>query len=163
MVANGTLVWYYHICKRQVWLMGHGIEPEHEHSLMAEGRSITSLFFRRYEEHKEINLDNRIKIDLMRGNVVMEVKKSSKFLKAAKMQLLFYLYYLKHEKGVEAKGVLSFPEERRRVEVVLDAESEREISGVIKAIEDLINLPAPPSPVKVRYCRRCAYREMCWS
>lgn len=53
MVANGTLVWYYHICKRQVWLMGHCIGPEHENPLMAEGRS-------------------------MRGNVILEVKKSSK-------------------------------------------------------------------------------------
>ncbi|HIP42776.1 MAG TPA: Dna2/Cas4 domain-containing protein, partial [Aquifex aeolicus] len=23
--VNGTLVWYYHICKREVWLIGHGI------------------------------------------------------------------------------------------------------------------------------------------
>lgn len=36
----GTLVWYYHICPREVWLMAHEINPEQENPLIELGRLI---------------------------------------------------------------------------------------------------------------------------
>ncbi|NPA80252.1 MAG: CRISPR-associated protein Cas4 [Thermotogae bacterium] len=163
MVANGTLVWYYFICKRQVWFMGRGIEPYHDNPLLAEGRTISQIVFSRITEGREVLIDNRIKIDILKGNVVMEVKKSSRYLEASRMQLLFYLYYLKRFKGVDASGILVFPDERKRKRIKLTEEDVRRLEEVISDIEDIVSRDSPPDPVKTRYCRKCAYKEMCWA
>ena len=163
MVANGTLVWYYHICKRQVWFMGRSIEPYHDHPLLAEGRTISQVVFSRVTEGREVVIDNHIRIDILKGNVVMEVKKSSKYLEASRMQLLFYLYYLRKFKGIEASGVLVFPDERKRTKVNLADEDVRHLENIIAHIEEIVSLDKPPDPVKSRFCRNCAYKEMCWA
>lgn len=51
--------------------------------------------------------------------MVAEVKKSSRSFDAAQLQLGHYLYELEKQ-GQHAKGLLLFPKERRREEVLLD-------------------------------------------
>ncbi|HHG74358.1 MAG TPA: Dna2/Cas4 domain-containing protein, partial [Persephonella sp.] len=60
MDIGGTLIWYYYICKREVWLIGHGIEPEQENDYIALGRHIHEIFYQRRK--KELTIDNTIKI-----------------------------------------------------------------------------------------------------
>ena len=95
---SGTLIWYYYICKREVWLLAHGIEADQDHELLEMGRIISENTYRR--DKKEINIGN-IKVDLIRREhgqlIVGEVKKSSRYEKAATMQLLFYLKTLKKQ------------------------------------------------------------------
>lgn len=159
--VNGTLVWYYHICHRQVWLIGHSIEPDQDSDILALGRYIHQFYYKR--ERKELFIDNQIKIDLLANKkIVGEIKKSSKHRKSAQMQLAFYLYYLKH-KGISIEGELLIPEERRRERVVLTPEIEEELYQVLKGIVDILQLEKPPKPQKIPYCKNCAYREMCWS
>ncbi len=161
-LINGTLIWYYYICKREVWLIGHGIEPDQESDLILLGRHIHETFYTRRK--KELTIDNRIKIDVLPGQrVIGEVKKSSKFLKSAKMQLAFYLYYFKHVKGTQMEGQLLIPEERKKLTITLTPELEKEIETAIKEIQDILSLERPPSAVKIPYCKSCAYREMCWA
>ncbi len=162
MVANGTLVWYYKICKRQVWFMGRGISPDKENLPLLEGRTLSEIFFKRFGGEKEIMVDNRIKVDILRGKLVIEVKKSSKFIEASKMQVLFYLYYFKRFKGVELEGILTFPKERKRVNVRLSGDDEKELERIIKDIERIVNSPSPPPSKRIRFCRKCAYKEVCW-
>ncbi|WP_456465775.1 Dna2/Cas4 domain-containing protein, partial [Desulfurobacterium sp.] len=60
---NGTLIWYYYICKREVWLIAHGIEAEQDNDFIAVGRLIHE---KRYKNKaKELLIDNKIKIDLI--------------------------------------------------------------------------------------------------
>jgi hypothetical protein len=40
--VNGTLIWYYYICKRQVWLMAHALVPDQEDDNIRQGRDIQS-------------------------------------------------------------------------------------------------------------------------
>jgi len=77
------------------------------------------------------------------------------------MQLLFYIYEIK-KSGIDARGILLFPEERKREEVVLDEASQKELDSVIKDIFKIVNLEKPPIPEKCKYCRNCAYSELCW-
>ena len=79
------------------------------------------------------------------------------------MQLAFYLYYLKKEKGVELDGELLIPEERKKIEVKLTEELEEELQKAIKDIEEILKLEKPPKPEKIPYCKYCAYKEMCWA
>jgi CRISPR-associated exonuclease Cas4 len=159
---NGTLIWYYYICHREVWLIGHSIEADQENDFLILGKHFHESFYKR--EKKEILIDNTIKIDILSNKkVIGEIKKSSKFLQSAKMQVAFYLFYLKEEKGIEIEGELLIPEEKKRVKIILTKEIEEEIKRAIVNITEILKLPKPPKPEKIPYCKNCAYREMCWS
>jgi CRISPR-associated exonuclease Cas4 len=102
--VNGTLIWYYYICPREVWLMSHQLTPDQDDGNMVLGRFIGENSYQR--EKKELAVGGS-KIDvfhLENGKMVIgEVKKSSKYRKSARMQLALYLSELK-ERGIDAKG-----------------------------------------------------------
>ena len=35
--VNGTLIWYYFICQREVWLMGHQLNPDEDNAYLKSG------------------------------------------------------------------------------------------------------------------------------
>ncbi len=160
---SATLVWYYAICPRECWLMAHQIEPERENDFLALGRLNTEAHYKR--EDKEITLPGGVRVDQIRhekGKLILcEVKKTSKFLAAARLQLAYYLWVLEQE-SVSASGELLVPDERLREVVELD-DLRDELIGTIKQIEILIEEPSPPSPKWIRYCKTCAYAEFCWA
>lgn len=161
--VNGTLIWYYFICQREVWLMSHQLVPDQDDQNIDLGRFFHDQSYKR--KSKEINLGN-IVIDVMDSEdgelIVGEVKKTSKFKESARMQLLFYLKELK-DKGLEAKGMLMFPKEKKREEVILTKKDEAELEKVTKDILRIIYLDKPPESKKIAYCKKCAYSEFCFS
>ncbi|NSW90411.1 MAG: CRISPR-associated protein Cas4 [Firmicutes bacterium] len=161
--VTGTLVWYYCICKREVWLMARNISSDQDNELLDIGRFIHEHSYSRKE--KELELEN-MKLDIIEninGTVIVEeIKKTSKFIESSKMQLLFYLYEL-DKKGIAAEGLLLFPEEKKRERVVLDEEKKSEIEAVIRDILSITSMERPPEPAKSHYCKSCAYAEFCWA
>jgi len=161
--VNGTLIWYYYICKREVWLMARQLNPDEHDENLEWGRFLHEWRYGR--EKKELSFNN-VKVDIVGERdgklLVVEVKKSSTFEKSAAMQLLFYLWQLR-EAGVEASGELRFPEEKRRKLVTLDEDSIRELQTAIKDIRRIVFSPRPPKEEKIRFCGKCAYREFCWA
>ena len=160
---TGTLVWYYAICPRECWLMAHQIEPERDNDLLAQGRLNTEAHYGRRE--KEVKLPGGVRVDQVRrekGQLILsEVKKSSKFLPAAKLQLAYYLWVLEQE-GVEATGEVLVPDERKR-EVVSLTEMRDTLLEVMDEIHTLTAEPKPPKAVWLHFCKTCAYAEFCWS
>lgn len=161
--VNGTLVWYYCVCKREVWLIARKIVADQENEFIEIGRLIHESSYER--DKKEIQIGN-VKLDIVKlekGQLVIgEVKKSSKFKYAARMQLLLYLSVLQ-EAGIEARGELFFPEERKREEIVLNDESLKELEEIKNDILKIAYMDKPPKPVKIPFCKNCAYKEFCWS
>ncbi|WP_218185382.1 CRISPR-associated protein Cas4 [Calditerricola satsumensis] len=161
--VNGTLVWYWAICKRQVWLMARQITPSHDDDNLRIGRTLHEEAYGR--DRKEVRVEN-LALDLMRtpeGDVVVgEVKKSSRYAESARLQLTYYLYRLQ-KLGVTAKGRLHFPLERRTEEVVLDEAAAERMAEVEKEIAALVAKEDPVPAVWCKWCRKCAYRELCWA
>ncbi|MCY9512039.1 CRISPR-associated protein Cas4 [Paenibacillus larvae] len=161
--VTGTLVWYYYICHREVWLQSRQIVADQADENMDWGRFLHENSYAR--EKKEISWES-IKMDTLsnvKGQlVVAEVKKTSSYLQSAKMQTLFYLYNLK-QAGVNAVGELRFPEEKRRETVILDEEAEMKIEKTIHNIRRILVQEKPPQPKKIKFCGKCAYREFCWA
>ncbi|HHV61464.1 MAG TPA: CRISPR-associated protein Cas4 [Firmicutes bacterium] len=161
--VTGTLVWYYYICRRQVWLISHNITPDENEDNVVLGRYIHEESYNR--ERKEL-LFHGGKADIIGTKsgqlVVAEVKKSSKAKESARMQLAFYLYELS-TLGIEARGELRFPEERRRESVILDDRLRGEVERAKGEILKLIYEPYAPEPEKIHWCKNCAYQEFCWS
>lgn len=161
--VTGTHIWYYYICKREVWLIAHAINADQRNSNMEIGKYIHETSYER--DKKEIEL-NGMKIDIMKSEkgklVIGEIKKSSKFMTSARMQLLLYLSELLKE-GITAQGVLMIPEERKREEVILDDASLTELENTKKDIMNIITKEKPPNAIKIKYCKNCAYAELCWA
>lgn len=163
MPITGTDIWYYYICKREVWLMKHQIAPDQEDETLDIGRLISETYYQR--NRKEISIGN-IVVDRVRQEdgqlVIGEVKKSSRYMKSAKMQLLYYLDTLR-QMGIEAKGELLFPEERKKETVEWTEEEKQELERAMEDIRRIALMPVPPAPEKIHFCGKCAYREYCWA
>ena len=163
VTVTGTLIWYYYICKREVWLMARQIVPEQENPHIELGRFISDTTYKR--DKKQIHLEG-ITLDLAKLDdeklVIGEVKKSSKFRDSAKMQLCFYLYVLR-DYGIEAEGELLFPKEKKREKVIFTDEVVKELESSIEEIKRIALQELPPPAVRIRYCTNCAYNEFCWS
>lgn len=161
--VSGTLIWYYYICPREVWLIGHQITADQDNANVSLGRFIQDYSYPR--ERKELAVGHS-KMDVFRvcnGELVIgEVKKTSKYRFSARMQLAYYLEELKQH-GITARGELRFPREKQREEVVLDEETEKELNRTKREILRILYLPQPPPPVKIKFCKNCAYAEFCWS
>ncbi len=160
---TGTYIWYYFICKREVWLLSRGITADQENDNMAIGRFLHENTYMR--EKIEIDLFG-MKLDIVKKEngrlVIGEIKKSSRYRLSAKMQLLHYLSELK-EQGIEAEGVLLIPEEKKREAVVLNNENKELLNQAKDKILEIVVKEIPPKPEKNCYCKNCAYNELCWS
>ncbi len=160
MSINGTLIWYATICDRQVWYIAHAIEADQFDENLRLGKEIHQLFYK--DQKRELLIDNQIKIDLLKNKVVAEIKKSSHTIESARLQLGFYLYYLK-QKGVEVDGEILIPKERKRLKVILNETLEKKLQALIAKIYTIAALDRPPKAQKIAFCRRCAYKEYCWA
>ncbi len=162
MDVNGTLMWYYMICKREVWLMSRNVVPDQRDTNIDIGRFIHETSYNRNK--KEIQFGN-VKFDVLLSNknelVIGETKKSSKFQEASRIQLLYYLRELK-KAGINSKGVLLYPEEKKRIEVNLDEEAEKLLENIESQVKLIIEDDKSPPIVKNKFCRSCGYKEYCY-
>lgn len=160
--VTGTLVWYYYICHREVWLMAHELNPEKENPFLELGRLTHEESYSR--EKKEFTAPG-MKIDLLREKdgklVVGEIKKSSHSTESATMQLVYYLWRLR-EMGIEASGELLIPKERKRISVELTKELEHRLENALEDIQRIVMIETPPPSKWNTFCRNCAYAEFCW-
>jgi CRISPR-associated exonuclease Cas4 len=160
--VSGTLIWYYYICKREVWLISHQLTPDQENTNIAIGRIIDATSYSREKKQLAVGASKMDIYRLADGKLIIgEVKKSSKYRGSARMQLGFYLKELA-ARGIEATGELRFPEEKTRELVELDEELKSELEFVERDILRIVYQVQPPTPVKNKYCRNCAYAEFCW-
>jgi len=165
--VSGTEVHYYVLCTRKLWWYTHGIEQEHVTGGVGnENVALGQLLHENaYPEQRrrEVLIDDLLRLDFTDDGVVHEIKKSKGGQKASLYQLLYYLYYLKHEKGIETTGIIDYPLQRRRQEVALTPELEADIAALLDQIETTRQLPAPPPVAKpFALCKMCAYQELCW-
>lgn len=160
---TGSVFYNYVICPRKAWLMQYQIDPDTEHDLLSLGRLNAQEHYERAE--KEAVMPG-IRVDIVRreGNelVLGEVKKSSSGLEASTLQLAYYLQRLEEE-GIEARGEVLVPKERKKTPVILDDETRARLSRYTQEIEALLEQQSPPEAKRLKFCPNCAYSEFCWS
>ena len=160
---NGTMINYYFICKTKLWLFSHNIQLEDESYNVIMGRNIHDESYKRENEQL---IDNLIAVDFIRkqGDTyeIHEVKKSNKMELAHKYQLLYYMYYLKNNKGFKKiKGILNYPTIRQTETLELTQENIDKLKDIIVTINTIINNEIP-KPIKNKKCYKCAYYEFCF-
>ncbi len=141
--VTGVMIQYYYISKKELWYFANNINMNYEDDNIEIGNQVQDESYKRKSKH--ILIDNTIAIDVIEDeNTILEIKKSSLMEKPAKMQLKYYLWYMKNKKGKEMKGVLVYPKERKRETVDLTIEDEEEIEEVVEEIRKIITRPEPP-------------------
>ena len=163
MSLSGTMIWYYTICPRQVWLMSRQLNPDEDDPNLEYGRLLHERSYRKEKKELRIGSNAMDFVDMVDGTpVVIEVKKSSRTAGSARLQLAHYLLTLE-EAGIKVKGQLRFPEERRREDVVLDDGLRSQVIAAREAVRRIIDQDRPPQVERTRWCSSCAYAGFCWA
>lgn len=157
---TGTQVNYYFVCKRKLWLFSHDITMEHESDLVHLGKLTHKRHYKR--ESEEISI-GRIKVDFMADACeVYEVKKTESLEESHLFQLLYYLYVLR-KRGIEAKGSLRYPNQRKVKRIELTEERKQRLKDVLEEIQAIVDQASPPPLEKKPYCTKCSYYQYCFA
>jgi len=142
--------------------MSRQLSPFQDNEFLEIGRYFQNESFSR--DRKSIRLEN-MEIDLIKrrdGRIIVgEVKKSSKFIESAIMQLAYYIYRFR-EYGINIDGELLFPAEKKRIVVKLDSKTITELENAIKGIRKILKMTKPHFPKRIQWCKNCAYRDFCF-
>lgn len=155
----------YNICPRQAWLMSRQLTADQHNEFLEIGRLIDNTTFEK--EKKKIyipDLNAMVDVIFKQDGIffIGEIKKSSNTLKSGISQLKYYLYLLK-KKGIDQKGVIKIPQEKKSVIIELTNNDIEEIEKKLKLIKTTLNADKPPEIKKIPFCKKCAHYEFCWS
>lgn len=165
MEIKGTLINYYFVCHRELWLFANGINMEQESDLVYEGKLIHEESYpERSSKYEEVAIDG-IKVDYYdaKNHVIHEIKKSNKVDRAHEWQLKYYMYVFEQHGVKDVRGILEYPTMRKTQEVMLTDVDREEIRSMIGEIETIIGQDECPPRVKKGLCRNCSYFDFCFS
>ncbi len=158
--TNGIKVNYLYVCERKLWLFDRGINMEQTYDKVLLGKLLEEQSYPR-EKRREILIENLISIDIVDRESIREIKYSDKLKAADRIQILYYLYFLK-KLGIEKKGIINYPRIKKREEIILTPEGEEEVESALKRINEVLLMPKPPKLIRKSYCTKCAYFQFCW-
>lgn len=165
MLITATLINYYHLCYRKLWLHANGIRMEHTSDTVAEGKLIgETTYTDRSGKYTEIEIDG-IKIDFFdaRNKIVHEVKKSDKVEQAHIAQVKYYIYKL-HQQGIEGvTGLIEYPKLRQRETVPLTPDEHNIIRQWEDDIQRIITNEDCPPVLNKPICKQCSYYDFCFA
>jgi CRISPR-associated exonuclease Cas4 len=157
---TGLMIQYYAVCRRELWFMSRGIDIDRRSANIRRGTHVDEESYR--DSRQSFRVNGRIAIDVLDSGDVMEVKASSKHESSARLQLLYYLWYLDVVLDIRRDGVLAFPEERSRERVVLDEENRDRIEDAVRGVIETIERDEPPALERKPICEACLYQDICW-
>lgn len=157
---TGLMMQYLHTCERELWFMSRGIDIDREAANIRRGTRVDETSYR--DQRDSFQVDGRIQLDVLDDGRVMEVKASSALETPARMQLLYYLWYLDRIHDIRRDGVLAYPKERKRESVTLDAEATDRVEESVQRIIEVVKSASPPPLEKKPYCDACLYQDICW-
>ena len=159
-LVSGTLINYYTTCKREAWLYSRKIYADQWDENILMGKALADIKEEQLQQFPFSNLKFD-KIGKQRGHyLVTEYKKTMKNPKAAKMQLLFYMYLLKT--SLKLKEINGKVISGKKVHFIEGNEQNmQKIESLIQEISKFLNTPKPTPFEKNRFCKKCGYRSYC--
>lgn len=161
---TGTMVAYYFICHRKLWLFAKGLNMENisGNADVMKGKSLHEERFKR-ETQKEMQF-GQFTVDFLKYGdkvYVHEIKKSKKFEEAHMWQLKFYIYRLQLM-GINCDaGVIHYPLSMRKVDVQVTEEDQELLRKSLGDMEQVLQCAVPPARLNKKVCKRCAYFDFC--
>jgi CRISPR-associated exonuclease Cas4 len=179
MNINATLINYYLLCHRKMWLHAHAIRMEHTSDIVYEGKLIGETTYpQRAERYTEVEISSPLilgegkgevlitaKIDFYdpHNGVVHEVKKSAAKEQAHVAQVQFYMYVLRRN-GIKAEyGIIEYPKFRQTERVEMNEEDTIKLETWIEDVKRIIDSEQCPPLLPISKCKSCSYFDFCWS
>jgi CRISPR-associated exonuclease Cas4 len=159
--VTGVMMQYYEVCTRELWFESRDIEIDRNNPNVVRGTHVDESAYE--DERRNLSIDGTISPDLLDDGRVVEVKPSSTLVEPARLQLLYYLWYLDRVAGVEKEGVLAHPRERKRESVRLTDDAAERVEEAIRGVHGVVSRDSPPPAEEKPYCESCAYHDFCWS
>ena len=158
---TGVMFQYYVVCERELWFLSRDVEIDRDTPAIVRGSGVDDSAYS--DKRRDVRVDGIIAIDVLDSGEILEVKPSSSMTEPARLQLLFYLWYLDRVTGVEKTGVLAHPTEKRRETIELTPETSAEVESAIRGIREVVSAESPPPAEEKPVCDSCAYHDFCWS
>lgn len=159
LLTQGTKVNYYVVCKRKLWFYSKGITMEQNSDAVLIGKIFHEDWSGKRGKVADIEIDGLIKIDVIDGETVYELKSTKSMKEASRTQLLYYLYVLKL-RGIHKTGVLVMKSTREKVELTKD--DELKLLEILREIKIIEKQNSPPREQKSSKCRNCSYHDLCF-
>lgn len=157
---QGLKVNYYMVCKRKLWLFSKGISMESGSEKVGEGALLHENSFKK-SKHKEVLIDDNIRIDVVDNDKIKEVKLSSSLPLVDRFQVVYYLYYLK-QLGINKTAEINYIKENKKQHVTLSEDDESFLVNALIDIQAILSKQYPPYVQHLPYCTKCAYYEYCY-
>lgn len=158
--TTGIKINYLYVCERKLWLFDRGISLEKDSDKVMLGKLLGEYSYPR-EDKKELLIDNLICVDIVGEDTIREVKYSDRLKSADRIQILYYLYFLK-QLGIEKQGIINYPKIRKKEEIILTKEAEKEVESALVRVKEILTMDKAPPLQKRPYCTKCAYYEFCF-
>lgn len=159
--VTGEMVQFYAICERELWFRSRDLHVDRRNPGIVRGTHVDEISYA--DRRRSIDVQRTISVDLLDDGRVVEVKPSSRVTRGARLQLLYYLWYLEEVLGDRREGVLAYPRERKRELVTLGEEEREEVEEAIRGIHAVITSDEPPEAERKAVCDSCTYHDFCWS
>lgn len=158
---SGTMIEYYFICKKHLWLTLHNINMEYKSELVRIGKIIDETCYGKNKKH--INILDKINLDFIDNHFIINEIKPSKYPKEySKWQIKYYLYFLKKLGVNNVKGKLVYPKIKTIIKIDLSESDEKCLLMVIKEIEKIKNMNVPPEGLSKSKCKNCSFFDLCY-
>lgn len=176
LFITATLFNYHLICSRKSWLHHHGIRMEQESEAVAMGKLLDESSYGREKKQISVAAESPQGISLvglidranLREGVLHETKKGRACEEAHVWQVRFYLWLLslngvRRANGGTFTGRIDYPALRRTETVALTAEHEQQLAAWTTELQHVLQQPTPPPRISQRkFCRKCAFEELCY-
>lgn len=158
----GTHINYYFVCKRKLWLFSRGIHMEQNNDRVSLGRIVDEKSYSKEEKH--IAIDSRIVIDYIdkKKKILHEIKLTNAMEEAHLWQMRYYLFILEEHGIYHFTGEINYPTIKQKSKVTFDDNSRLEMVKIIEDSCTVVNNKMIPNKIEFKFCKKCAYFELCW-
>jgi CRISPR/Cas system-associated exonuclease Cas4 (RecB family) len=154
MKITGTLIKNFFHCSRQAYLYYYGLNFKNEIIKIGE--------IMHQEQKPKEYLFEKIRVDDIKGDCLIEYKKTSSNIDGTKMQVLYYLDFF-NSKGIKLKGLIKDLTYNNEYIIELNNENKLNLEQTFNNINKLLNEKSPPSKKNTKKeCKNCSFLDYCW-
>ena len=154
MHLTGTLIKNFVHCKRQAYLYYYGLNFRND--LVRIGEIMHE------EQNPKEYVFEKIKVDDIKGDFLIEYKKTSSNIEGTKMQVFYYLEFF-HSKGLPLKGKIIDLTYNKEYIVEFDEIAKENLNKLKDDIKITLQETIPERKKLKRECKGCSFKDYCWS
>jgi len=154
MKLTGTLIKNFVHCQRQAYLYYYGLNFRNDLVRIGE-------IMHEEQDSKEYVFE-KIKVDDIKGDFLIEYKKTSANIEGTKMQVLYYLEFF-HDIGLPLKAKIIDLSYKKEYIVEWTENTRIELVKLKQEIETALNGCTPERKRLRKECKGCSFNDYCWS